>query len=92
MEVPNLKAADELEDDEKRRRDRRDRRYRQSANDTTTEKIDQTDHNSQLADIGADAQSADLTDVEAIANRIALAHVRNKLIKFKRKEKRYGNK
>ena len=92
LDVPDLKAADELEDDEKRRRDRRDRRYRQYANDTTTEKIDQTDHNSQLADIGADAQSADLTDVEAIANRIALAQVRNKLIKFKRKEKRYGNK
>jgi hypothetical protein len=51
-----------------------------------------TTDNRQLADIGADAQSADLTDVQAIYNRIEIAKVRNKLIKFKRKEKNYGNK
>ena len=73
----------------KKKKPKRSRRYNEPI---TQEKIDGVDVVSQPADIGADAQSADLTDVEAIANRIAVAQVRNKLIKFKRKEKRYGNK
>jgi HK97 family phage prohead protease len=74
----------------KKKKPKRSRRYEEPI---TQQKIDQSDQdNRQLADLGADLESADLTDVEAIYNRIALAKARNKLIKFKRKEKYYGNK
>jgi len=94
LETPDLKAVDELNEDEKRRDERRRNRYRQYDNDITQQKIDQTDQdNRQLADIGADEKrSADLIDADSIENRIQLAKVRDKLIKFIRKEKYYGNK
>ena len=85
----HLRDADVDPPELKKKKPKRSRRYNEPI---TQEKIDGVDVVSQPADIGADAQSADLTDVEAIANRIAVAQVRNKLIKFKRKEKRYGNK
>jgi HK97 family phage prohead protease len=74
----------------KKKKPKRTRRYEDPI---TQQKIDQSDQdNRQIADLGADPESADLTDVQAIYNRIEIAKVRNKLIKFKRKEKNYGNK